>query len=351
MAVRKALMTALLAFAICAPLLGSLELVHGRIKLTLHEGIGRFSIAYQTDPAKDFYTPLLFDKDPRTSVTCLSVGNKVYRLGESAEFREEMERTAGGARFKWTSVLLVVIEEFSFVTDGIRIDLTIKNESPQDLEVGVRTLFDTYLGESSYVHFMTDRIPEVNRETTIKGSEKTAYWVSPLIGDSGKLGLMRMLSGNGVTTPDRVVFANWKRLNDASWGYETSASRNFNLMPYSVNDSAVSEYFDPKKVARGSELRIVSVMGKFDQSGIETGGAIAAQDKSPPPQAVIPPKAVQDPATAVRADLQTVDRLISDIDSGIASAGSITEEQIAVLSKMLAELKKRSAGYAKGSGK
>jgi hypothetical protein len=350
MAAGKALATALLALAFCASTTSALELARGRMKLTLHEGMGRFSIAYQTDPAGGVYKPLLFEKDPRTSVTCLSAGGKVYRLGESKEFHETVERTSNGARFKWSSAFLSVTEEFTFLTDAIRIDLTLKNVSQKDLDVGVRSIFDTYLGEPSNVHFMTDKLAEMSHETTITSGEKPAYWVSPLVGDPGKLGLMRMLSGNGITPPDRVVFANWKRLYDASWGYETSAARNFNLMPYSVNDSAVSEYFDPRRIPRGSEWKITSVMGKYVPSGIEAGSAIASEDKAPPPQAVIPPKAAADSATA-HADLQTVDAIISEIDAGIASAASVTEEQLAALSKKMAELKSRSAGYAKGSGK
>ena len=94
------------------------------------------------------------------------VGNKVTRLGEGSEFAQSVERTAEGARFIWKSSLLTVTESFSFVAsegsssaNGVRIDVEVKNTSRQTLMVGLRYLFDTYLGEASFLHFRTDRSP------------------------------------------------------------------------------------------------------------------------------------------------------------------------------------------------
>ena len=69
--------------------------------------------------------------------------------------------------------------------------------------------------------------------------------------------------GAGDHPADRIVFANWKRLSDASWSYETSASRDFSLQPYSVNDSAVSQYYDPRLLAPGAQATVTIVLGKF----------------------------------------------------------------------------------------
>ena len=239
------------ALALCGVSLWALDLTQGRVKLTLHEGIGRFTLSYLTDLKGTSYKPLLVANDPRTTILSLAVGNKVYRMGEGTEFREAVEKTGDGASFVWTSPFMVVREEFSFVSsagsplpDGIRMELTVKNTSDQDLGVGVRYLFDTSLGEASYVHFRTDKIAEISREQTLSRQDRAAYWVSPLVGDPEALGLMSMLSGPGITPPDRVVFANWKRLSDAPWTYETSPTRTFSLLPYSVNDSAVCQYYD-----------------------------------------------------------------------------------------------------------
>jgi hypothetical protein len=367
----RRLIISLIVLAFAAPTLWSLDISQGLIKLTLNEGIGRFSIACLTDEKAKTYKQLLVTTDPRTSFTSIMVGSKVYRLGESFDFRQSTERTAAGARFVWSSSLLTVSQEFTFIdsvgsgqTDGVRIDLVLKNISTQDLTVGVRYLLDTYLGESSYVHFTTDKNPQINKELAIGRDDKIQYWVSPLSGDPEHLGLMCMLSGEGITSPDRVVFANWKRLNDAVWSYETSQTRNFNLLPYSVNDSAVSLYFDARSIARGSELRIVTVLGKYSASGFTLAARPAAVTApvSTPAQAPEASQASQPASDAaqvaptapsgaptlsdLKAELEALEALIATINAKLAAGQEVTGDELA---KMADAIEKLHAGSGSAS--
>ncbi len=357
MAARSRIFGAVAALVLLCPTLWSLDLKQGRMKLTLFEGLGRFSMAYLIDVKGGAYKALLSDKDPRTSFVSLAIGNKVYRLGESSEFRGSVERTDGGARFVWTSPMLRVTEDFSFVSsagsplaDGVRIDLVLKNVSQQSLTVGVRYLFDTSLGEPSYVHFRTDKIPEISRELTLAKDDRALSWISPLVGDPEQFGLMCMLSGEGISVPDRVVFANWKRLSDASWGYETSGTRNFNLLPYSVNDSAVSHYFDPRPLDQGAEWRVVTVMGRSAPEGfsILPASARGARDLSAAlKQALDASKNIPDKELAARADLNAINTLLESIDAKLASGQPVTDDELALMTQALTELKRRIASYQK----
>ncbi len=335
-----------------------LDVSQGRMKLALHEGIGRFSLSYLSDTKTNTYTPLFFANDPRTSVVSLAIGNKVYRLGESSEFKEAVEKTQAGAKFVWTAPFLSVTEEFTFISskegglaDGVRIDLVLKNLSEQDESVGVRYIFDTYLGEASYVHFRTDKIPEITRELTLTKADRTQYWVSPLVGDPEQLGLICMLSGEGISTPDKVVFANWKRLNDATWDYETSSSRSFNLPPYSINDSAVSHYFNPQIIPKGSEWRIVTVMGRYNAAGFSLAPERAANISETLKEVVTASKDINDLTLAAQTDLASVDKLLQAIDLALASGTPPTESDLSSLAQVLAELGDRSAKFQKGTGK
>jgi hypothetical protein len=266
-AVRILLLLVVLAGAVTP--LGALEISNGLVKLTLHEGIGRFTIAGLANASGGTYTPLLVGQDPRTSMVSLLVADRVIRLGESSDFRESVEKTSTGARFTWTSKQLVVTETFSFigapggdVASGVRVDLEVKNVSTRDVTVGVRYLFDTWLGEASSVHFRTDTVAGLSREMTVTGDDRAAYWVSPLADDPEGFGFECMLSGEGVTVPDRVVFANWKRLSDAPWSYTTSSARTFSQAPYSLNDSAVGQYYDARPVPRGESITITLALGR-----------------------------------------------------------------------------------------
>jgi hypothetical protein len=358
MRARSPLLCGIILFAFCTPVLWSLDVTQGLIKLTLREDIGRFSISYLTDPKANTYKSFLVSNDPTTTETCVSLGNRVYRLGDASEFKQTVERTQNGARFIWAAPFLNVTEEFTFVTssgatlaDGIRIDLVLKNPSEQDISVGVRFIFDTYLGEASYVHFKTDKMPEVNRELTLTKSDKPLYWVSPLVGDPNQFGLMCILTGEGISMPDRIIFANWKRLNDATWDYETSGARSFNLLPYSVNDSAVSHYFDPQAIPRGAEWRIVTVMGKYNPTGFSIAPERTQDVGAALKDVVNASKDIQDITLAATTDLSTVDKLIEAIDRKIASGLPVTEDELAPLAQVIAELQERSTKFEKGSGK
>ncbi len=349
---------------VSAAALQALDISQGRMKVSLIEGTGRFTVSYMTDTGNSVYKPFLVSNDPRTSMVMVAIGNKVYTLGESLDFRMSVEKTEKGARFLWQSSLIVISEEFGFVTsagapaaDGISIALTVKNVSNQDLSVAVRMIFDTYLGEASFVHFKTDSAAEITRELTISKAERTAYWASPLVGDPDNFGVICPLTGNGVTRPDRIVFANWKRLTDSSWGYETVPSRNFNLMPYSVNDSAVSHYFDTKPVAKGSEMTITTILGKYNPSGYVVGSASGqtstdyADTLSTLKAALAEGTGVKDALLASKMDIATIDRLIAYINKRLASSDAIGSDELAALKKIIAELTDRRAAITAGFGK
>ena len=367
-----------------AGLAGGLDLTEGRLRLTLHEGIGRFSLSYLSNTRESAYTPLLVAQDPRTTVLSIVVGNKVSRLGEGSEFSLSTERTPEGARFVWKSSLLTVTQGFSFLAsegsaaaNGLRIDVEVRNTSQQDLMVGLRYLFDTYLGEASFRHFRTNAVPDITRELTVSGDTMPQYWVSPLADDAEELGMLVMTSGEGITIPDKVIFANWKRLNDASWSYPTSTARNFNLLPYSVNDSAVSQYYEPRKLSRGSTMTVTICLGKYTPAGftlkkpaeapVVAAAAPAVEQPAvvqppvvelppvvePVPVAELPAPSPEAPAARVqpnvRADMAAVNALIAEIDVHIAAGREAVEADIERLKAALAELKGRASTYPSGA--
>ena len=334
----------LLLFCILSSFASALEVTEGRVKLVLHEGAGRFSLYYLSSAQDSRYVPLFADEDHRTSVLSIVIGNRIYRLGEAASFKEEAEKTGEGARFIWTSKNLIVTAAFSFVAskgtplaDGIKMTLDLSNVSDRNLEVGVRLLLDTCLGEDSDAHFLTDSGDVVEGETTYAQANVPSYWISAKSASGAAQGLQVMTRGAQVSPPDSVVFANWKRLNDASWSYETSASRNFNLLPYSINDSAACHYYDPVTVPSGSARTVTVLMGNISPEGF-----VPAQKDD---IGAILEKATAggediDPALALAADIETVDELIEEIDEILAS-GDVAEDDLELINAVIQELKKK----------
>ena len=341
-----------------------LEVSEGRLKLVLHQGMGRFSL-YLDGMA------LFVDQDPRTSGLSLLLDDRVYKLGDSGEFKESSEALFGGARFTWTSRRLTVTETFSFQgEEAVSVSVTLRNNSDRELSVGLRFLLDTYLGEAGFPHFRTDRDREINAETSYSAADMPAWWTSRSSRSARtpeNLGLLMPLRGEGVTTPDRFVLANWKRLSESSWLYETAPGRSFSELPYSINDSAACLYFGPEPLASGASRTYLMLL-----SGT----------KEPPPAAAAPPAPVEPPAAApapaapsaptapetlpgvsgkpepgkatsataairlsIEGDLRVLDDLLQKLTLKLDSKTPLSDEERSLMEQIIADLKKRLESY------
>jgi hypothetical protein len=342
---------ALVSFSFFPPLLGALELREGLVRLELDEEAGTFSLYYLADIAANRYVPLFFAQDPETSGTAVLDGNQFHRLGESGGFSLETRRTRDGGRFIWTSSTVEVIQDFSFVAsqgarlaNGVQIATTVLNRSEESRNIGLRILVDTTLGESQPAHFLVDGEDEVTREKEISSAR---YWVSPSVNTPG-LGLRYSLSGDGVSRPDRVVFANWKRLIESSWEYPVRESRNFSLLPYSINDSAVAMYYGPRRVAPGERFTVVSVMGSAG-----SGSFAATQGSSGPLESLFRETTEEGRVTSgssLEEEVIAVNDLLAEIDQLLSQEGGPSPEDVEVVRRIYEELRRRADTARSGPG-
>jgi len=359
--------------ALVALLLGSvllrawtLEVGEGRLKLILHKGVGRFS----------FYldgTALFVDQDPRTSGMALLLDNRVYELGDSGEFKESSETLPGGGRFTWTSKRLTVTQTFTFQgEEAVSVSVTIRNNTDRELSAGLRFLLDTYLGEAGFPHFKTDRDREINTELSYIAADMPAYWLSRSSRATAAQeypSLLMPLRGDGVTTPDRLVLANWKRLSESSWLYETAPARNFSDLPYSINDSAACLYFGPAPLTAGASRTYLLVLSGGKEP--PAAASAAASQAAVPAPAAAPPAPVATPALPVPAaeagapgaqggagtsppgkvklgiegDLRVLDDLLQKLALKLDSKTPLTEEEQKLMEQIIADLKKRLESY------
>jgi hypothetical protein len=248
-----------------------------------------------------------------------------------------------------TEDFLIFSSKSAPLADSVKITLTIANKSEEDLEIGVRYLFDTYLGESGGLHFKTDKSSKLSKETLITKTSKINYWVSPLVNKdttAEEIGLRCVTSGQGITIPDKIVFANWKRLNDTPWIYKTSSSRDFNNLPYSINDSGVVQYYNPQTVARDSSIKIVLVLGAASSSGYDLSKAETETNISRIYEdAVTTNDNIADSYIAVQADIVTLDNLVKELNKKLESGEILSDTDLQLMQKLISELEKRSKNY------
>ncbi len=351
----KKILTLILILSIFSSSVWALELKEGKMKLILHEESGRISIFCQNKLISEEYTSLLLSQDPRTSGITLIVNNKTMRMGDTYAFDQTVAETRSGAEFIWESNTLKVSENFSFVTspknnisDGVKIMVTIENISEETLSIGMKYLFDTWLGEKnkSRTHFYTSDGAEIDSETMLAGMMPD-YWISAK-GFNSDTGLLVMLDNESVTQPDNVVFANWKRLDESRHDFKVNSGRNFNLLPYSINDSAVSHYYAPLRVPPGGKRVITLILGNISNEGF-INKSLKDNESSLDDlyNRIFTDKAdiLETEENSVKNELTLTKDLITHIDRLLESNEPMSENEINTLKKMINKLEKTKSKF------
>jgi hypothetical protein len=316
------------------------EFTDGRIKLVLHEATGRFSLYYLGDGVNGRFDPFFVDQDPRTSSLSVMVDGKVYRMGESSAFKT---RTGGGPSMIFESAFLRVTEEFSFIktagsseTNGITLSVKVENRNSRQSDIGIRLVIDTMLGEGTGdTHFLTDQ-RALSSETIIGAAEKDRFWISK----NDRLSLMGSLYGTG-SDPGQVHFANWKRFNDIPWKLDYREGRNFTWLPYSIRDSAVSYYFDPRSAGPGETLVFPVSLAAEDPGGFARPAQVENLARFIQGIVNIPEPEEDIASSSLQEDMKLVRELIERMEQAEKQAGSLTSEEFASMELIISRLKAR----------
>jgi hypothetical protein len=355
----------LLGKAVCfiAVLLGILvpaksfaaDYVDGRIKLTLNESTGRFSLYYLTDRAVNRFEPLFSEQDPRTSSLSIMINERVYKLGEAPSFTTRIGGTRANPALVFESPGMIVTEEFTFIsvngqseTSGVRLNIRLENRGNRASNVGARFIIDTKLGESantSVDHFTTDE-RGIRSETLFDQKWPDKLWISR----SNSYGLMGSISTAYSTAADYVHFANWKRLSEATWELQYNR-RNFTNPPYSINDSAVSYVFNPQRLPAGESRTYSILLAAADENGFaqvafKSGSADnrAAGVPVPQPERTAPSSRRPSDEETMRNDLAILKDLLARLDDYQAGRVSLTEDELANIELIINRIKDRYQG-------
>jgi hypothetical protein len=139
----------------------------------------------------------------------------------------------------------------------------------------------------------------------------------------------------GGANADMVHFANWKRLNETSWKISAIPNRNFNYPPYSINDSAVCYYYDPRVILPGESREIVLYLAAEDKNGFARVRITSANEIE---------RLLQQSAqssSSLAADLIILRDLASQIDLFISGSIPCSEDELAVMELVIHRLKSR----------
>lgn len=327
--------------------LGALEVSRGKVRFRINENTGRFSVYYAPDLSVPRFQSLFFADDPTTSLVTLQLDGEAIPLVPGRDFKLRVEESPTGVTAAWTGTRLNVTQSFDFlsspgsgVADGLRITFVLNNPTPRNIRGALKFLLDTHLGEPG-IHFVLKDGRNVTSELVLSGSEVQG-WSSAAPGAPAS-GLLLSLDSQA-SVPSRIHFSNWKRLSEGGWELTPVVGRGFNNLPYSVNDSAVSIYYNNLALGAGETVKIVM---NFGNSGAPTfEGAVLGTDNA---FSDILDNTRTYTAEDLKAQLQkdqaVVDDLLLQIDQGLASSKEITPQDVEILGAILEELKRRKPLY------
>jgi hypothetical protein len=233
----------------------------GRIFLSTLEG--------HDDVRGDEKTNLLFYDKPPASYTLIYVDNDIYVFGsEQGEFSKNPVSIDDSVEVVWQNELVWVRQEVRFVRrkesdveDGVLITYSVENASDRKREIGIRQLFDTWLGEGSSGHFVLHNGKTLDFETRLEGVDVPLSWKSERLLENIPVVLRGVLRGELVSTPEKVVFANYRSLHQHPLDYRVSRKKGFDNLPYSRNDSAVALYYGPVTLWPGDTYEFATILG------------------------------------------------------------------------------------------
>lgn len=329
--------------------LNGLEVTRGKVRLTIDEQKGTVIVSVTENLENPRWIPLTWSRDPSTTFFSLRFNGQVLNLAPGNQFRLQVQEEPNGVRLSYTGVRVDVSVLYEFLTtkyssisDGLRISVEINNKTTIEARVDLRYVIDTYLGEPDN-HFLINNVV-YNNEYRIVGKSAQS-WVSARKETPPRIGLMFWL-GDGVTTPTRTLFANWKRIKDSGWDFIYSENRNFNMSPYSFNDSAVAIYYEGMSIqpeARQTVTLAFANAAARDLVGARVGSESPLADSYE--STVMAPQQTNNLLQLLRRDKEVLLDLLRKLNIKINNPDSVTAEEIEAMNAILKELENRKNLY------
>ncbi|OHD13618.1 MAG: hypothetical protein A2Z96_06960 [Spirochaetes bacterium GWB1_48_6] len=328
--------------------LSALDVNRGKIRLRILDVNGRYSVYYAPDLSNPKYVPLFLAEDPTTSLTTLLIDGTTYPLIPGGNFKLKSEETATGALMTWTSSKVEVLQSFDFlsspgsaVTDGLRVTYSLKNLTPRNMKCSIKVLIDTNLGEGGTHFILKDGTP-VQSELMLSGSEVGGW--SSSSPSNPDIGLIFSLD-TSATPVSRLIFSNWKRLSEGDWEITPSPGRNFSMLPYSFNDSAVAIYYNNLNLDPGDPIKVVMNLGNSGAVTLE-GAKIGTDNVYSDILDLARSSSLEDLLVQLKKDQAVVDDLLNQIDKGLNSIEEFSSGDLEILKAILEELNRRKALYS-----
>jgi len=271
----------------------------------------------QEDESKNL---LFYDRPPSSYCVVFTDGDAFIFGGGAGRYAKRPSTVNGIIEAVWENDAVEVSQKIELVrrkgaadADAILVTYKVKNKRTVSTETGLQILFDTYLGENDPYHFELSGGRRVMYETVYEGSELPQYWLSAEK-DEGSAGLRGVLTGSLVTTPDKIIFANYRALSQKLFDYKVRRKKRFDLLPYSKNDSAVALLFRPAVLHAGKTREYRAIVGLPGPGEYARGEASKKEAASAGPTAFKAEEEIPPPVLGEDMDLEKLRNALLSIE-------------------------------------
>jgi len=274
------------------------------IEVIVERKTGRFcmrSTGGNPVTSRDDTVSLLYDTVPSTSYTAIAFNNgKDLRVfGErSGKFVIEPTLRSEVLTAVWKYRSFEVSQFFTLVRgpgseffDCVNIAYSVLNGSSRPDSIGLRILLDTALSDQDGIPFKVSDRDLIESEYGFAKEAVPQYWYSFDNYGNPSVRTIGTLRGEGVLTPDRIIFAAWRRLDRSGWPFEYKKGESFRPSTLGRRDSAVGIVYDCRTVAPGQALTASTTYGLYGTQQI-SDNPVARNTAAPHPYAdAAPPRA------------------------------------------------------------
>jgi hypothetical protein len=161
--------------------------------------------------------------------------------------------------------LALMTNPFSGRADSVKIQYTVTNLDSVAHGVGVRCMLDVMVGDNDAAPYFVPGVGNSNKEQEYTSANMPAYYFafesSTFAADSLKG--QGMLTGFGMTPPDRFLIASWGGIYGTIWDYSVNPTS-------TTGDSATAMYWNPVTLANGQSTTFVTAYGLAGKGGSST---------------------------------------------------------------------------------
>ena len=253
----------------------TVEMISDPLKLVIYPKTGNFCLYHSKTEDTRLYEPL-YDDRSQSSVNIYSVlfNGAIFHLNNKSGKKIIISQAKDKITVMFqVSMDFLVTQTFSFVPSKqrstgklLKVVTEVQNISGDIVDIGLKAVFDTSLGEKNLIPLYTDLRSEIGAELMLQPVlEKDSVIFSA---DRGYACLF-FLRNEYMTTPTSVYIANWERLVTKKWLPSYINGRSFRK--YSSADPGLLYVWSAQKIPDKAKLSVTNCIGFYDYRNTTEG--------------------------------------------------------------------------------